>query len=103
MYRTGDNDEVIFLGRQDDMVKINGYRVELEEVTAAVSKCPGVNDALVLVKDKSLIAFVAPLSIDIDLLRRRVASVLPHYMIPTRILKLETLPLNSNQKVSCSL
>jgi acyl-coenzyme A synthetase/AMP-(fatty) acid ligase len=105
MYRTGDicrwsdYDELIFLGRQDDMVKIKGYRVELEEVSAAISKCPGVNDAIVLVKENNLIAFVTPLDVDLDRLRQRVASILPHYMIPTGILKLNHLPLNSNQKV----
>jgi acyl carrier protein len=106
MYRTGDickwseYDELIFLGRQDDMVKIKGYRVELEEVSSVVSKCPGVNEAIVLAKDSALVAFVTPLDVDVDLMWKRVASVLPHYSIPTSIFKLSALPLNINQKVT---
>lgn len=81
------------------MVKIKGYRVELEEVTSALSKCPGVNEAVVVALDNMLVAFVSPTSIDIDDLRVSVSSSLPHYMCPSRFYKLDGLPLNSNQKV----
>lgn len=105
MYRTGDIckwsklGELLFLGRVDDMVKINGYRIELEEVTSSLTNCDGVNDAVVIAKDNSLLAFVTPMSLDADSVRQEVLSTLPHYMCPSTFIKLESLPLNSNQKV----
>jgi amino acid adenylation domain-containing protein len=54
MYRTGDlarwtEDGVLeYLGRTDDQVKIRGQRLELGEITAAVTRCPGVRSAVVV-------------------------------------------------------
>ncbi|KIJ44559.1 hypothetical protein M422DRAFT_47291 [Sphaerobolus stellatus SS14] len=51
----------------------------------------------------SLCAFVAPQSIDGELVRTRVAERLPRYMIPTKIYGLEKLPLNVNDKIDHKL
>lgn len=54
MYKTGDygkyhyNGEIEFLGRKDNQIKINGHRIELGEVEAAVKKVPGVANNVVL-------------------------------------------------------
>lgn len=53
LYRTGDlgrylpGGDIEFLGRADSQVKINGHRIELGEITAALTRLPGVRDALV--------------------------------------------------------
>ncbi|MFR9730642.1 amino acid adenylation domain-containing protein [Saccharopolyspora sp. MS10] len=57
LYRTGDvgrwsrSGWMEFLGRTDFQVKLNGYRVELEEITAKLSRLPGVDRAVVTVQD----------------------------------------------------
>ncbi|MBU3186314.1 non-ribosomal peptide synthetase [Clostridium estertheticum] len=68
LYRTGDmgrytkDDEIEFLGRQDNQVKIKGHRIELGEIEAALQKHPSVETAAVVVEgkddDRSLFAVV---------------------------------------------
>ncbi len=108
VYRTGDrgkllpNGAIEFLGREDGQVKINGYRIELREVEAAMASIPGaINVAVVAVgnfSEKRLVASYTG-SVDeksmMDMLRAR----LPSYMIPTTLQKLRTLPLSSTGKV----
>ncbi|KAI8891656.1 hypothetical protein BC833DRAFT_533792, partial [Globomyces pollinis-pini] len=66
MYRTGDickwteDGNIQILGRSDDMVKVKGYRIELDEVSSAISRHPDVTGSAVIVKDDQLIAFVTP-------------------------------------------
>ncbi|KAJ2988732.1 hypothetical protein HDV02_005442, partial [Globomyces sp. JEL0801] len=63
MYRTGDickwteDGNIQILGRSDDMVKVKGYRIELDEVSSAISRHPDVTGSAVIVKDDQLIAF----------------------------------------------
>ncbi|MFC4536727.1 amino acid adenylation domain-containing protein [Sphaerisporangium dianthi] len=70
LYRTGDlgrrlpGGEIEFLGRVDRQVKINGHRVELAEIEAAVQAHPSVEAAAVTVHDRGgtrrLVAFAEP-------------------------------------------
>lgn len=112
MYRTGDRvrrDEtgLVFLGRGDNQVKINGFRVEPGEVEAALAACPGVRHAAVTVHepepgDKRLVAYYVPADnadIGPEDLRRQLADRLPTYLVPADILRLTDLPLTRNGKV----
>jgi amino acid adenylation domain-containing protein/FkbM family methyltransferase len=61
LYRTGDlvrylpSGDLEFLGRVDHQVKVRGYRVELEEIEAALREHPGVSEAVAIVRDWSAI------------------------------------------------
>ncbi|OZB61441.1 MAG: hypothetical protein B7X31_10720 [Thiomonas sp. 13-66-29] len=113
-YRTGDlvlEDEdrlVHYLGRLDHQVKVNGYRVELEEIERAIRRLPGSLDAVVrFARDpedaagqKKLVAFVTGQPQDDREVLRQLHQTLPHYMLPDRIVWAgETFPLNGNGKV----
>ncbi|NGO44269.1 non-ribosomal peptide synthetase family protein [Streptomyces ureilyticus] len=108
MYRTGDvvvlaaDGRLHFHGRADDQVKIRGYRVEPGEVEAALERELDVNAAAVIVVpaggDRVLHAFAqsdAPLQPD---WRERLGAVLPGYMIPRTVTRIEAFPLTPNGK-----
>ncbi|WP_428929169.1 non-ribosomal peptide synthetase [Marinibacterium sp. SX1] len=112
LYRTGDlgvgdaQGVITFLGRADDQVKINGYRLELGEVTQALGTLDGVAEALVLAQDsgrgnKALAAFVRgdPPPEGPEGWRRALAGRLPGYMVPDRWHVIDRFPLTPNGKV----
>jgi amino acid adenylation domain-containing protein len=111
MYKTGDFGTILedgridFLGRADEQVKIRGFRIELGEVEAALHDCPGVRDAVArtlefAADDKRLIAFlVSEQALDRDQLRAAMRLRLPHYMVPSEYIVLESFPLMPNGKV----
>jgi amino acid adenylation domain-containing protein len=110
-YRTGDRvalgaeGELIFVGRDDEQRKIRGNRVELSEIESTLSSLDGVSAAaarLVEVsRDRvSLVAYYeAAGTIDGEALWRHCLERLPHYMVPSRFLRVEGLPRNSGGKL----
>jgi amino acid adenylation domain-containing protein len=112
IYRTGDRGRFlpgggfVFEGRRDRQAKIRGFRVELREIEAALGRHPKVREAAVVVRDrppndKQLVAFVVP-SADAPTpveLRAFLRETLPPYMIPARLVLLESLPLTATGKV----
>ncbi|MDI3465818.1 MAG: polyketide synthase module [Nitrospira sp.] len=114
LYRTGDlaryrtDGNVEFLGRVDQQVKLRGYRIELGEIEYVLSNFPGVHQAAVLLRqDKPdqhrLVGYVAgesSLRKRVDQIRNHLAARLPHYMVPSVIVWLETMPLNAAGKVN---
>ncbi|WP_344097942.1 amino acid adenylation domain-containing protein, partial [Streptomyces stramineus] len=112
LYRTGDHARHLpdgnleFLGRQDDQVKISGYRVELGEIEAALALLPGVAAGAVLAVgedrgEKRLVAFAVPTGpepCDPAALRAGLAARLPGYMVPATLLPLDRMPLTANGK-----
>ncbi|WP_237302782.1 non-ribosomal peptide synthetase [Streptomyces sp. S063] len=117
-YRSGDrvrcsqDGTLEFLGRLDDQVKIRGNRVEPGEIEAVLQTHPGVTHAVVLAEDGRLTAFVTPgpgpsrasgdsgsSGADAVELRRHLAEALPAYMIPSRITRVEAMPLTGTGKI----
>ena len=112
LYRTGDlvrwnaDGQLDYLGRIDHQVKIRGLRIEMGEIEAQLLTQPEVREAVVMAKPSAsgacLVAYVSVQpgrSIEAALLRQRLSTQLPYYMVPTQIMILEALPLNANGKV----
>ena len=108
-YKTGDlaslnqYGNLIFHGRKDHQVKINGYRVELEEVQLALQK---VADAPCVVIKKTgiqhipyLKAFINSNEGDAQQLKKELTKYLPEYMIPAEIEFISQIPLLENGKI----
>ncbi|WP_020387123.1 non-ribosomal peptide synthase/polyketide synthase [Kribbella catacumbae] len=106
MYRTGDlarwtaDGLVEFIGRVDEQVKLRGFRIELGEISALISVDMAVSQAVVLVRDEQLVAYVvAPRGIDVTGLRERLAATLPEYMVPSAFLLVDEIPVTANGKL----
>jgi amino acid adenylation domain-containing protein/non-ribosomal peptide synthase protein (TIGR01720 family) len=104
LYRTGDlarrlpDGAIEFLGRTDDQVKIRGFRIELGEIEAALLALPGIQQAVVVVRESRLVAYVAG-DVLADELRRSLRERLPDSMMPAAFVTLAALPLTANGKV----
>ncbi|PXX54767.1 amino acid adenylation domain-containing protein/thioester reductase-like protein [Nocardia tenerifensis] len=108
MYRTGDivvldpAGRLHYRGRKDDQVKIRGYRVEPGEVEAALERELDVDAAAVIVVsdggDRALRAFVQSAEEPPADWRARVGAVLPGYMIPRQVTRVDTIPVTPNGK-----
>jgi amino acid adenylation domain-containing protein len=115
IYKSGDlaryrSDGVIeFLGRVDNQVKINGYRIEFGEIEAALAEHPQVQSATVVARqdtvgDKKLVAYIVSRFEDCPAaeLREFLQQRLPSFMIPFAFVAMDALPLSSNGKVDRS-
>ena len=102
LFRTGDlaswrdDGRLDYLGRADHQVKVRGFRVELGEVEAAIREHAGVTDAVVVKRDDALVAYVVGAT---EGLLAHVRHTLPDYMVPSRIVPLEKLPLTPSGKL----
>jgi len=111
MYKTGDlaryhpDGNIIFIGRNDHQVKIRGFRIELGEIEARLNDHPLVDKAVVVTigegSDKKLVGYVVakPDNTLLNTLRAHLTACLPEYMVPAAIVRLDSLPLNSNGKL----
>jgi amino acid adenylation domain-containing protein len=119
IYKTGDlarwfpDGNIEFLGRIDHQVKIRGYRIELGELEAQLIRHPLVKECVVTARqkkqdaptadtgsDKFLCAYiVASGEITTSALKEYLAGMLPAYMIPAHIVKLEKMPVTPNGKL----
>ncbi len=111
LYRTGDlarwlpDGTIEFIGRTDHQVKIRGFRIELGEIEAVLNQHPAVKHAAVQLRErngeKRLLAYAAgDLSqLNEESLRDFLKQKLPDYMVPSAIVTLEKLPVDSNGKI----
>jgi D-alanine--poly(phosphoribitol) ligase subunit 1 len=110
-YRTGDlvrreaNGQLHFTGRADFQIKHMGYRIELEEIEAALAVVPEVKECAVIYRKLGdglgeIVAFAALATPKPpEKLIREVAEIVPPYMVPRRVTVLDELPKNANGKI----
>lgn len=109
-YRTGDigywleDGTIAYMGRIDNQIKLRGYRIELGEIESALMDTDGVQNAIVILHEinaaQKLAAFlICDDDTDTSLVRSRIQSVLPSYMIPDIIQILNEMPLTHTGKI----
>ncbi|MBL4671762.1 MAG: amino acid adenylation domain-containing protein, partial [Arenicella sp.] len=116
LYKTGDlvrwlpDGNLQFIGRNDDQVKVRGFRIELDEVRSSLLAVAGVQDAVVVARDEPsrLVAYVmadatSGASVDQSLLleqcRTHLQLNLPAHTVPSLFMLLSEIPLTANGKV----
>lgn len=111
MYRSGDiamylaDGNIRMLGREDDQVKLHGFRIELSEIEHSIKCIEGVTACVAMLDKKdngesSLYAYyVSEQPVDEDRLRNELKKVLPWYMVPNIIMWIDKLPLTPNGKL----
>ncbi|MFD1659198.1 amino acid adenylation domain-containing protein [Streptomyces caeni] len=109
LYRTGDVvrrlpcGELEFLGRNDDQVKIRGFRVEPAEAEAVLRGHPGVRGAAVVARtvrgEMALVGYAAGSGLSEQALESHCRAHLPHYLVPSAFVLLDTLPLTVQGKL----
>jgi len=112
-YLTGDivkldtNGDLVYLGRSDRMVKIKGYRIELNEIENVILRHQNILNVAVVIntrnEEKIIISYIEldnkAVTFNLDVLKEYCSEYLPFYMIPNSIVLLDELPINSNSKV----
>ncbi len=106
MYRTGDrvrwlaDGNLEFLGRLDDQVKLRGFRIELDEVSATLTRHPEITAAVATIHRNALIAHIVTTSpLSNTTVRNWCARTLPDHMIPSTTVTLPALPLLPSGKI----
>jgi amino acid adenylation domain-containing protein len=109
-YRTGDltyydqDGDIMYCGRKDHQVKIQGFRVELGEIEFNIRKIIMHDEAVVLAMTSSnsnteLHVFIVGNDDQVKLIRKKLPDYLPAYMLPSNFHIVEGLPLNSSGKI----
>jgi amino acid adenylation domain-containing protein len=118
LYRTGDRvrwshtGNLEFLGREDDQIKIRGFRVELGEIESVIVQSPFCLQCAVVYRDvptgdTNLIAYIVPNSaarlagapVAVASIRSLVRERLPDYMVPSGYVLVEAMPVGANGKI----
>lgn len=109
LYRTGDlarlneRGELVFAGRADNQIKLQGHRIELEEVDAALEAQGGVDRCRCVYDERGrrILAFFEGTA-DPGELRAAVARLVPGPAVPAVMERVDAMPLLPNGKVSRS-
>ncbi len=100
--RYGEKGCIEFLGRKDNQLKINGYRVEVGEIQEVLKKSQVDSSVIIPVGEKSgrkrLIAFVISSESEDDI-KKKMKKYLPEYFIPDKVIVMDKFPLTSNGKI----
>jgi len=114
-YKTGDigyiKDKKIYCcGRKDRQIKYKGYRIELDEIETSMYSIDGIKECAVIAKYdnnkavKLIKAFVVlDDKKDVDYVKLQLKELIPEYMIPKIIKKIEKMPINKNGKIDRKL
>jgi len=110
-YRTGDigyieNNKLYCKGRKDNQIKYKGYRIELNDIEMNMKKIEGVKEAIVVAKSDSngIIKMIKSYVVlekgyEEEFIRKELKKLLPSYMVPKVIKKLDKMPINKNGKI----
>jgi amino acid adenylation domain-containing protein len=108
-YKTGDivfkseSGDLIYVGRADSQIQIQGHRVELGDISFNLKKLLPNNESVIITIEilniQHIIAFVQNLNIKSEILKKQLSEILPHYMVPSYFIDIKEIPYSSNGKI----
>ena len=108
LYCTGDlayldeNYKINFIGRKDSQIKINGQRIEIDEINRQIEKNEDIIQAGTVAnssKTQLHSYIVSDRKIDTEKLLNDLTAVLLPFMLPSSIMQIESIPINKNGKI----
>lgn len=107
IYKTGDlvkydySGDMHYIGRLDSQIKLNGLRIEVEEIEYLIRSFEGISQACVIINTNNLLCayITSNESIDINKLENYLYKKLPKYMVPKLIKQIDKFELNALGKV----
>jgi len=109
LYKTGDlayrreDGEIIFCGRMDGQVKLNGQRIETGEIEAVIGNIPQVEAVAVIIRKINGQDTLAAFYCGEEGIEKTIKSIceakMPRYMVPKAICHIEEMPLNPSGKL----
>ncbi len=106
IYRTGDivkyneRGEILYLSRKDFQIKHMGHRIELGEIETAVSSLQEIslNCCLYDGKRSKIVLFIEE-ELEKAYINEKISRLVPDYMLPDKVIHVETMPINANGKI----
>lgn len=109
LYFSGDigeylpNGEINYIGRADNQIELNGYRIELDDIKQNIFNTTNSIKNIFIIKHNNKLAVFYILDkdkrLDLDLLKTKLQNTLPSYMIPSYYIPITKIPLTTNGKV----
>ncbi len=107
-FKTGDIGKVLenglleFIGRKDKQIKINGHRIEIDEIRAAILRIHGVENVAILHREINqqfkIVAYIQTKQ-ETSIIQQEIQSILPQFMVPSYYYFIDEIPLLSNYKL----
>jgi D-alanine--poly(phosphoribitol) ligase subunit 1 len=113
-FKTGDlafqkNGLFYFLGRNDEQIKLHGYRIELNEINFAILSISDIEDAVTLplkrnAEVKKIISFIIlnQTAIEVEVIKKLnelLPKKLPYYMVPSEFIIVHEFPYSTSHKI----
>lgn len=107
-YRSGDlayktdTGDLIYAGRVDEQIKLNGYRIEIGEINHIIGMYAGVDAVHTILVEQDLISYVVlknKTQVDAAQLQAYAEAYLPFYMRPLQYVFMDSMPLTVNGKL----
>ena len=98
----GNDGEITYIQRMDNQIKINGQRIEVDEINRQIENNPHITGAVTITnsnKTQLHSYFTADKIIDTKVLLNDLQSVLLPFMVPASMLQIDSIPLNDSGKI----
>ena len=108
MYHTGDlaykceDGLIMYVGRKDSQIKLRGNRIEMGDIENAARTIAGLTNACAVfdAPNEQIVLFVETTQkFNKRMINLELGKLIPKYMLPGKVVCMETFPLNANRKI----